>query len=126
MARVASEAVEVMVIVPLAAPDAVGEKSTVNDVLWPAPKVKGKDRPLRLNPGPLAAAAEIVRLATPELVRVLVSDFEVPTCTLPKAWLLGLAVSTPCVTPVPDNGKFMVEFEAFETKATLPLELPAD
>ena len=70
---------DVMLTLPLAAPLAVGEKSTVNDVLWPAVNVKGKDSPLKLNPVPLAAAAEIVRLDPPVLVRVSVSDFDVPT-----------------------------------------------
>ena len=64
------EPFEVMLTLPLAEPLVVGEKSTVNDVLWPAVNVKGKDRPLRLNPLPLAVAAEIVRLDPPVLVRV--------------------------------------------------------
>jgi hypothetical protein len=124
--RVVFDAVEVMAILPLAVPDVVGEKSAVNEVLWPAAKVNGRDRPLKLNPGPLAAAAEMVRLVPPEFVNVSDSGFEVPTCTLPNASLLGLAVNTAGATPLPDKGKFKVEFEAFETKATLPLEPPAD
>ena len=60
--------VDVMLTLPLAAPLAVGEKSTVKDVLWPAVSVTGKDSPLKLNPVPLAAAAEIVRLVPPVLV----------------------------------------------------------
>jgi hypothetical protein len=60
---------EVTLTLPLAAPLAVGEKRTVNDVLWPAANVKGKVSPFKLNP-PLAAAAEIVRLVPPVLVRV--------------------------------------------------------
>jgi hypothetical protein len=69
--------VDVMLTLPLAAPLAVGEKSTVKDVLWPAVSVTGKDSPLKLNPVPLAAAAEIVRLFPPVLVRVSLNDFEV-------------------------------------------------
>ena len=61
---------EVTLTLPLAAPLVVGEKSTVNDVLWPAFSVKGKVSPLKLNPVPLAAAAEIVRLVPPVLVSV--------------------------------------------------------
>ena len=61
---------EVILTLPLAAPLVVGEKSTVNEVLWPAFNVKGKASPLRLNPLPLAEAAEIVRLDPPELVSV--------------------------------------------------------
>jgi hypothetical protein len=62
------EPVEVMLTLPLAAPFVVGDKSTVNEVLWPAVNVKGKDKPLKLNPAPLAVAAEMVRLEPPVLV----------------------------------------------------------
>ena len=79
MLKLGLEALEEMLTLPLTAPLAVGEKSTVNDVLWPAVKVKGKDRPLKLNPLPLAVAAEIVTDAPPELVRVSLNDFEVLT-----------------------------------------------
>ena len=61
---------EVMLTLPLAAPLVVGEKRTVNDVLWPAFRVNGTVSPLKLNPAPLAAAAEIVRLVPPEFVSV--------------------------------------------------------
>jgi len=70
MFRLGFEPVEVMLTLPLAAPLVVGEKSTVNDVLWPAVSVSGKDSPLKLNPVPLAAAAEIVRVVPPVLVSV--------------------------------------------------------
>jgi hypothetical protein len=61
---------EVILTLPLADPLTVGLKVTVKEALWPAVKVKGKESPLKLNPVPLAAAAEIVRLAPPVLVRV--------------------------------------------------------
>jgi hypothetical protein len=70
MLKLEAEPVEVMLMLPLAAALAVGLKSTVNDVLWPAVNVKGKASPLRLNPVPLAVAAEIVRLDPPVLVSV--------------------------------------------------------
>jgi hypothetical protein len=89
MLKLESEPVEVMLTLPLAAPLVVGEKSTVNDVLWPAFSVKGNASPLRLKPLPLAAAAEIVRLDPPEFVRVPDSDFEVPTWMFPKLKLEG-------------------------------------
>ena len=79
MLKLESDALEVMLTLPLAAPLAVGANTTVNDVLWPAFSVKGIASPLKLNPVPLAAAAEIVRLVPPELVRLPVSDFVVPT-----------------------------------------------
>ena len=70
MVRLESEPVEVILMLPLAAPLAVGEKTTVNDVFWPAVNVKGNASPLRLKPVPLAAAAEIVRLVPPVFVSV--------------------------------------------------------
>src|SRR5208282_950736 len=78
MLKLGLEPLEVMLTLPLAAPLVVGANSTVNDVLCPAAKVKGKDAsPLKLNPLPLAAAAEIVRLEPPVLVRVSLNEFEV-------------------------------------------------
>src|SRR5271157_517796 len=112
MLKLGFESLEVMLTLPLAAPLVVGENSTVNDVLWPAVKVKGKDKPLKLNPAPLAVAAEIVRLDPPELVSVSDKVVLLPTWMFPKARLVGLAVSVPCVTPVPDSGRFMVGLEA--------------
>ena len=70
MLKLGFEPVEVMLMLPLAAPLAVGLKSTVKDVLWPAVNVIGRVSPLKLNPVPLAVAAEIVRLVPPVLVSV--------------------------------------------------------
>ena len=79
MLKLGFEPLDVMLTLPLAAPLAVGEKSTVKDVPWPAISVTGGARPLRLNPLPLAAAAEMVSVVPPVLVSVPVSDFEVPS-----------------------------------------------
>ena len=126
MLKLGFEAFEVMLTLPLAEPLTVGSKRTVNDVLWPAVKVKGKDSALNLNPAPLAVAAEIVRLDPPVLVNVSDKLALLPAWTLPNARLVGLSVSVPCVTPVPDNWRFMVGLEALEVKAMLPLTLPAN
>ena len=72
MLRFGFDPLEVRVTEPLAAPLAVGLKRTVNEVLCPAVSVTGKESPDRLKPVPLAAAAEMVRLDPPELVRVSV------------------------------------------------------
>jgi len=90
MLKVESEPLEVILRLPLAAPLAVGENRTVKDVLWPAAKVKGVVRPLKPNPAPATAVAEMVKLVPPELVRVPLSDFEVPSWTLPKLKLDGV------------------------------------
>jgi len=70
MLRFGLPPLEVMLTLPLAVPAAVGAKLTVNEVLCPAVKVNGSDKPLKLNPDPLALAAEIVRLVPPLLVKV--------------------------------------------------------
>jgi len=49
-----------------------------------------------------------------------------PTRTLPKLRLAGLAVSWPSVTPVPDSGTFSAELDAFDAMARLPDKAPAE
>jgi hypothetical protein len=70
MLKLEFEASEVRFTLPLAAPLVFGEKTTVNDVVWPAFKVTGRAIPLKLNPVPLAAAPEIVTVVPPVLVSV--------------------------------------------------------
>ena len=124
MLKFESEPVEVMLMLPLAAPLALGLKTIVKDVFWPAFKVTGSARPLKLNPGPLAVAAEIWRVVPPLLVRVSVRDFGVPTCTLPKAMLVGFAARDPCIMPVPESGMLKLESDPVEVTLTLPLAAP--
>lgn len=57
---------------PVALPAAVGENLAVNDVLCPAVSVSGAVRPVMLNPVPDVLACEIVTLAVPEFVNVIV------------------------------------------------------
>ena len=61
---------EVMLTLPLAAPLALGANSTLKDVLCPAFRVTGTVKPVRLNPLPLAVAAEMVSALPPVLVNV--------------------------------------------------------
>ncbi len=68
--RLESEALETMLMFPLAAPLAVGANRTVKDVLCPAFSVTGTVRPLRLNPLPLTEADEMVSAVPPALVSV--------------------------------------------------------
>jgi hypothetical protein len=96
----------------------------VNDVLWPAFSVKGEVSPLKLNPVPLAVAAEIVRLVPPVLVSVSDKLVLLPTCTLPNARVVGFAASAPGVTPVPESGMLKLGFAPLEVTLTLPLAAP--
>ena len=49
-----------------------------------------------------------------------------PTVTLPKLRLVGLADSAPAATPVPESGIVRVGFDAFELIVTVPLAPPAE
>jgi hypothetical protein len=57
---------------PVTLPAEVGANFAANDALCPAPSVKGVVIPLMLKPVPDAVACEIVRLAVPEFVSVIV------------------------------------------------------
>src|SRR5271157_2656711 len=61
----------------------------------------------------------------PVLVSVSDKFLLLPTWTLPKARLVGLAVSVPCVTPVPESGILSGELDALETMLNDPLAAPA-
>ncbi len=92
-ASVPFEAFDTIETLPLALPADDGAKVTLKLELWPAAKVKGRLIPLRLKPVPLAMACEIVTLAPPELVTLTDCFWLLPTCTLPKFKLEGLAES---------------------------------
>ena len=63
-------------------------------------------------------------LVLPELVRAIDSDLLLPTCTLPKLTLDGLAVNAPALTPVPESGRLSVGFDALLVIAMFPLAFP--
>lgn len=48
-----------------------------------------------------------------------------PTVTLPKLRVVGLADKVPCETPVPESGIVKLGFDAFEVIVTAPVALPA-
>jgi len=65
-----------------------------------------------------------VTLDPPVLVTVSERDIVLPTITLPKSRLVGLADNVPAESPVPDNGKVSAELEAFELIITVPVAFP--
>jgi len=67
-----------------------------------------------------------VTLIPPVLVTVSERDLLLPTVTLPKLRLAGLAPSVPGATPVPDRGMVNVGFEALDVRVRFPLAPPAD
>ena len=60
------------------------------------------------------------------MVTVSERGWLLPTVTLPKLRVVGLAPSVPGVTPVPDNGIDRVGLEALDVMVMLPLALPAE
>src|SRR5713226_7428130 len=120
-ARVRGEpgALLVMETLPLALPVAAGEYVAVNEVLCPGLRVSGAVMPLMVNPVPEALAAEIVKLAVPELLNVMVCVPLLPTSTFPKLKLEGLAVSAPC-TPDPLRATLAGEFGASLVIGSVP------
>jgi hypothetical protein len=108
---------------PVTLPVAAGAKATLKFAVCPTASVKGRVSPLVLKPAPVTVAWEIVRLALPELVRVTVWVFVVPTTTLPKLTLVGVTESCGW-TPVPLRAMAVGEFGALLTSDTLPVTLP--
>ncbi len=112
-------------MLPLALPVAVGANLAVNVALCPALIVNGVVIPLMLNPVPETLAADMVTLAVPVLFNVTVAEPLLPTATLPKLTLAGLAPSVPC-TPVPLSEIASGEFEASLVTVSVPLAAPVD
>ena len=119
------EPFDVSVTLPLPEPVACGAKITLKVVLCPAASVVGMANPLKLNPEPLTAAWEIVRLVPPVLVTVSETDSWLPTVTLPKASLVGLLERCPGAMPVPVSEIVSVELGALEVNVTFPDTAPA-
>lgn len=125
--RVSTVGVLAALLVREMLPDAVpllcGAKVKVNDALWPAAIVAGRDNPPRLNSGLVEVAEETVTL-DPVAVRVAVSILLVPRVTLPKFKVVTLVIKWPAEMPVPDRAILRAGVEAFETTAIPALVLP--
>jgi len=79
-----------------------GTNFTVNETLFPAAMMKGKETPLTLNSELLTVAEDTVTdfpLALKDALMLLL----LPTVTLPKLSTEGVAVNCPAVPPVPDK-----------------------
>jgi len=56
----------------------------------------GRFNPLKLNPAPVIVTCETVTFPFAELVNVSVAVAMLPTCTVPKLLLEGLAIRPDC------------------------------
>jgi hypothetical protein len=76
-------------------------------------------------PVPETLAEEIVMLAVPEFVMVMDCEPLLPTATLPKLTLVGLAASSPCA-PVPLSAMVAGDPGALLPTEIVPEVLPGD
>ena len=83
----------VRVTEPLTVPAAVGANTTLNVADLPAVILNGALMPAVLKPVPAAVTAEIVTVALPLLVKLIVCELLTPVTTLPKDALAGVAAS---------------------------------
>ena len=119
------EASDTRASVALTAPADDGLKVTVKVMLPLAVRVAGKVRPLTEKLAFETLAAEILTVVPPVLVTVSDRPLVLPTATLPKERLAGLAASAPPVTPVPESATFNGELDASDTSVSVPLAEPA-
>lgn len=110
--------------VAFAVPDVDGLKVIENEALWPAGMVTGRVKPPMVNTELFVVAPVTVTFA-PLAVSLPEALPLVPTTTLPRFRVVGLAVSCPtAVVPVPLNGTVNVGFVASDVIVTLPVTLP--
>src|SRR5580704_5328667 len=109
---------------PVKVPADWGAKVTLNETLCPAPSATGKVMPETLKPVPLGVTAVICALVPP--VFFMVSDCVefCPTRIFVKVRLVGFAVKSAAVTPVPDNAMPMFA-EPLTVSDIVPLTAPA-
>jgi hypothetical protein len=67
-----------------------------------------------------------VTFSLPELFKVSVCDWLVPTCTLPKLKLVGFPLRLPAATAVPERATLSGLLDPSFVSARLALALPAD
>jgi hypothetical protein len=112
------------VIVPVTLPAALGPNTALNVADFPAPMVTGAAIPEVLKPAPEAVTEEIVTVAPPPFVRLMLCELFVPVATLPNAAVVGEAANCGCV-PVPLKGIVSGEFCPLLMIEMVPLALPA-
>lgn len=120
------EALLVMVMLPVIAPDEGGTKRAVNCPTPPGATFIGTEKaPLISNPGPDMFTAEIVKVVLPGLFsRTCVCDAP-PTVTVPNAIGSGFTVSCACdAAPVPVNATVVAVVEALLAIVSVPLVAP--
>jgi len=91
----------------------------------PAARVNGNDIPLMLKPVPVTVPCATVRLLPPVLVIVSETVWLLPSNTLPKFTLAGLAERAAAATADPDRETLGAVPVAVDVMVTVPEEFPA-
>ena len=124
--RVGLDALLTIARLPVRVPLLCGAQRTLKVVFCPAVRVRGKLSPLMVNADPVTVACEMVTLEPPELVSVPDRLLLLPTCTVPKLRLAGLAAMVPAETPVPDSETLSVGFDPLLAIMMPPFAGPLD
>jgi hypothetical protein len=112
---------------PLTVPAVVGAKVTVRVADWPGVSTVPLEIPLALNPAPVTVTPEIVMFELPLFVTDVVSELSVPSPTLPKDKLDGLAPSDgAAMAPVPDRLMTSGDGVPFVMSVILPFTVVAE
>jgi hypothetical protein len=96
-----------------------GAKTTLNDSLWPAGIVNGRETPFRANWELLLLAEEMVTLE-PTALMVMGSVPVFPIVTLPKFNGAGATTNWPAVIPVPESGTIKAGLATRKVPPTVP------
>lgn len=116
-------ALSVKVILPAAAPVAVGANCAANVSVWPAERVFGSARPDIPNAVPVTVARLMTTFEFPVFVSVTFCELLCPTVMLPKLREAG-EIERPACAPVPLNEIARGEFDASLVTAIVPLVAP--
>jgi hypothetical protein len=103
----------------------VGANTALKFSVPPAATVLEVDTPETLNPDPLTFTCENVNVALPEFFSVITSELLLPTTTLPKETLVGLAEPNAC-RPVPLKLIVAADPGALLVIEMFPAKLPSD
>jgi hypothetical protein len=109
---------------PVTLPAVLGPNAALNVAALPAAMITGVVIPVVLKPAPETVTEEIVTVAVPPFVRLIVCELFVPVVTLPNAAVVGVAANCACV-PIPLKGIVSGEFSPLLTIEILPLALAA-
>jgi len=112
----------ILTFAPLTAPPEVGANVTVKVAACPGVSIMPLETPLALNPAPLVVTLEIVTFEFPVFLIDVVSELLLPSFTLPKERLVGLAPSdSVCAAPVPERPIVSVDGVPFVARVMLPV-----